>query len=466
MNPSVRVGRPLPAPTLDVQRSELRCGARLLVSPRAGAPVCAVQLHLRGAVAADPAGREGAAYLTGALGPEGTARHTEEELADLLEPYGGTLSGEAGALSGTIAGPHWRALLSTFAAVASEPVYPAAQLARRRQVLLDRLAVEADDPRIQASRRFRRLVYGEHWLGRPERGTPESVARITRRDLCTLHRRTWVGRRATLAVCGDVDPEEVRRSLDRHLARWPAGRAAPEDQQAFPAPGHHVAAFPAERQQVHVYLGHLGIRRNHPDYAAVTVLDHVLGTGPGFSNRIAARLRDAEGLAYTVHASQHDSAGTLPGLFTSYIATAPGKLDRALGGFVEEIERIREQLVEPAELELAQSYLIGSYVLGFERAKSRTSYLLFADRVGLPDSDLETLPRAFAAVTREDLRRVARRCLRPDHLCLAAAGPVTQQSLERSLRRALRGRTPNIGRPHESTGASPARSPRRVRAAR
>ena len=30
-------------------------------------------------------------------------------------------------------------------------------------------------------------------------------------------------------------------------------------------------------------LGHQGIARNHPDYDALTVLDHIFGSGPGFS---------------------------------------------------------------------------------------------------------------------------------------------------------------------------------------
>ena len=43
--------------------------------------------------------------------------------------------------------------------------------------------------------------------------------------------------------------------------------------------------------QVHVYIGHLGITRNNPDFYKLLVMDNVLGTGPGFTDRLSATLR-------------------------------------------------------------------------------------------------------------------------------------------------------------------------------
>ena len=160
-------------------------------------------------------------------------------------------------------------------------------------------------------------------------------------------------------------------------------------------------------------------------------MDHVLGTGPGFTSRIARRLRDEQGLAYTVHAAIHNSAGTLPGMFSAYIGTSPDKVETAIQGFLRELHLIRDELVAPDELELAKSYLTGSFALGFERAVRRTQYLTYAERNGLADGHLEQLVRSFAEVTRADVRDVARRHLDPDRACIAAAGPITRRELAR-----------------------------------
>lgn len=422
---------------LPIERFTLACGARLLVSPRPGAPVTGVQVHLRGGHSLDAPGREGTAFLAGALVDQGTARHDEEELAALLESAGGQVSGDATGLSGSIASSASRRLFELVAEMLVSPSYPSAEVERQRQRLLDRLLVERDEPRVQGERLFKELVYGDHWLARAPYGTLASVPRVRRADIAAHHARHWLARRAIIAVCGDVEPREVRAAFERRLARWKPGEDLPQLEVSPPPRGVRCATFEAQREQVHVFLGHLGIRRNHPDYAALVVMDHVLGTGPGFTNRIAMRLRDELGLAYTVHANIHGSAGIHPGTFTAYIGTSPDKLATALEGFVREIRRIQDEPVGEDELATAAQYVIGSFALAFQRSARRAHYMVSAERFDLPPDHLERFPREIAAVTPEDVQRVARAHLHPDACCVAVAGPVSTARLRSIVEQAL-----------------------------
>lgn len=425
----------VPTIELAIRRYELACGATLLVSPRPGAPVFALHSHVRGGHSLDPRGREGVAYLAGALADQGTKRHGEAELAELLEPAGGSLSGDASGISGQIAGRDWRLLCGLACELLVEPTYPDKQFRRQKERLLERLLVERDDPRAQGELLFRKLVYGEHWLGRNPYGTLESVRRVTRRDVLDFQRAHWVGERTILAVCGDVEPEEVREFFERRLARWKRGTPFEPTEARFPERAVRTGVFRADRQQVHVYLGHLGVARSDPDYVALTVMDHVLGTGPGFTNRISMRLRDELGLAYSVHAAIHASAGILPGTFCAYIGTSPKHLTTAIEGFLAEMRRIREQPVGEEELATAKSYLIGSFALGFQRASRRAGYLISMERHKLPADILERLPREYAAVTADDVLRVARKHLHPDACVVAATGPLEARTLRRAVTR-------------------------------
>jgi len=430
-------------PHVPVERFSLGCGALLLVSPRPGASVCAVQAHLRGGNSLDPRRKEGLAHLAGRLVDQGTREHSEEELAELLEHAGGSLGGGSTGISGQVANERWQLLLESLCECLIGPTYPKDKVERQKQRLIDRLEVERDDPRVQGAQLFRTLVYGKHWLGRNEQGEPASVRAITRADLVRFHGKQWCGKRMVLAFCGDVPAAEVRRFLDKRLARFPVGAELPPPDLEFPPMAPRSAVFAAERAQVHVFLGHLGIRRVHPDYAALTVMDHVLGTGPGFTNRISKRLRDELGLAYSVSAAIHSSAGVLPGTFTAYIGTSPKHLATAIEGFRREIGRIQRELVPAEELELSKSYLTGSFVLGFERAARRVQTLVAAQRNNLPDDHLRQLLEAFAAVTAEDVRRVARAHLFPERSCLAVAGPV-KESVVRGLAGARRRRSSSL----------------------
>ena len=422
---------------LPIERFTLKCGAQLLVSPRPEASVFAVQVHLRGGRALDPAGFEGLAHLTGALATEGTEQHTESELAALLEPTGGSVSGSASGVAGSVAGSQWKLLLACLAEVLTTPTYPQERFERQRARLLARLTVDEDDPRVQVGRVFRRLIYGDTWLGRPDAGTAQSVQAITREHLVEHHRQNWVASRALISVCGNVEPAAVRRELNRLLGDWKPGEPFETLKLEFPERTTRVGAFTADRQQVHVLLGHLGIRRSDPDYPALVVMDHILGTGPGFTNRIARRLRDEQGLAYSVDAQIASSAGRQPGMFQAYIGTSPDNVETAIEGFLAEIQRMRDTLVSPKELRLAQDYLTGSFVLGFERSSRRASYMALAERLGLPEEHLDELPAQFAAVTRKSVREAARRHLNPEGLSLATGGPLEASALEDLAKRHL-----------------------------
>jgi zinc protease len=418
---------------LKFERYTLRCGARLLVSRRPGAPVTALQMHIRGGHSLDDPGREGTAFLAGGLIDQGTTRHSEEQIAEALETRGGSISGESNGMVASIASRHWKLLLELSAELATSPTYPADEFRRQRQRLLDRLLVERDEPRVQGEHLFKRLVYGDHWLGRTPTGSIESVAKIDRKHVVGFHRDNWVGRRALIAVCGDVDAEDVRAVLDRALARWEPGDDLPYPEPELPPLAARADVFRAAREQVHVFLGHLGVRRSDPDYPALVVMDHVLGTGPGFTNRVAMRLRDQLGLAYTVHANIHGTAGIYPGTFLAYIGTSPAKVATAISGFVAEMRRIQDEPVDTAELSIAKDYVVGSFALSFQRAVRRAGYMISAERYQLPSDHLEQAPRQFAAVTPDDVQRVARKHLHPRECCVAAAGPLAADELRRAV---------------------------------
>jgi zinc protease len=433
---SARMNAVFPSIELAIRRYELSCGATLLVSPRAGAPVFALHSHVRGGHSLDPRGKEGLAYLAGALADQGTERHDEEELAELLEPSAGSLSGDASGISGQIAVRDWRLLCELACELVTVPTYPEAQFRRQRERLLERLLVERDEPRSRGELLFRRLVYGEHWLGRNAYGTLESVRRIRKSDVLAFHRAHWVGERTLFAVCGDVDPDDVHALFERRLKRWRRGTPFVPTESRFPGLGVRTGVFRADRQQVHVYLGHLGVARGDPDYVALTVMDHVLGTGPGFTNRISMKLRDELGLAYSVHAAIHASAGILPGTFCAYIGTSPKHVGTAIEGFLGEMRRVRDEPVSAEELATAKSYLIGSFALGFQRASRRAGFLISMERHKLPLDILERLPREYAAVTVDDVQRVARKHLHPEACVVAATGPIDEQALARAVTRA------------------------------
>ncbi|MEZ5974525.1 MAG: hypothetical protein R3E96_06700 [Planctomycetota bacterium] len=91
-------------------RFELPGGAVLLVSRRPKAPVTAVRIHMKGGILTDPVGWEGLSEWVGGLLDQGTANMDEAAIADAIEPYGGSVAGDA-----TGCGARWRGRMAPVA---------------------------------------------------------------------------------------------------------------------------------------------------------------------------------------------------------------------------------------------------------------------------------------------------------------------------------------------------------------
>ncbi len=413
--------------TVDIQLAiedrVLPSGLTLLAvqNPGVATFACGVSLDVR--PQDEPADQGGLAYLMGECLDEGTTERTGLQIAAAIESIGGAL--ECNQRGGSVQCPaeQARAAVAILREVLLQPAFGSRDVLRVRGEVLTELKADEDDPRTVASRRFRAQVYGRHPLGRPQQGTPRSMAKLTPADLRRFHRAWFRPHGGYVAAAG---PDEPGRTLDLLQKAFAGFRGARPDHGPTPSVTLPKQAsqehLPMPREQVHVLLGHAGITRTDPDYYALSVMDHVLGTGPGFTSRCARKLRDEQGLCYSVSAGITASAGEEPGTFTAYIGTSPQHRQKAIDGFRAEIELLRREAPTVDEVRDVQDYLTGSFAFGLERNSSLAAYAIRAKRFGLGFDFVRRYPDLIAAVTPEQVREVAVKHLHPDRMVTVSAG--------------------------------------------
>ena len=398
-------------------------GLRVITERHPGSGVVSLEL----AVDADST-REavpGVAFMTGRLLEEGTDRRSAEQLAEAVEDVGGMLeSGSTGA-SIQIRAEDLAMAVEVLADLVRRPSFPADAFdwARRRTVA--ELRGDRDDPSFRADLLFRGLVYGDHPYGRDARGTPRQVAGLTPEEVRDHHRRHYVPDRATLVAVGDYEPRSLHALIKRHLGDWrPGGLPRP----AVPTPERstrpRLRRVDRPGEQVHLLIGHLGVERRHPDFLPLAVLDHVFGSGPGFTDRLSAVLRDELGLAYSVSGGMTDSADRAAGLFRVYVGTGPSDVDRATRAVLDQIQSLHRGDFSDLEVAQAVHYLRGSWVFDFQTVSQRADRLVDLAYYGLPLDDPLRLPSRLARLTPDDVRRAARHHINPHALVRVAYGPI------------------------------------------
>lgn len=413
-----RGGRPL---ELRVRRTVLANGLRVLAMRREGAPLVAVRAYVEAGMLREA--QPGVAALAGQCLDEGAAGRSGQEIATFVESRGASLStGSLGASLRclTLDAPD---CLDVVRDVLLRPDFAHDVVERKRGELISEFLAENDDPSLIGRERLRAEIYGAHPYGRRDKGSVEALRAISREDLGAHHAAHFVPRNAIVAAVGDLPVEELERLVAERLGAWGDAAPAPVVPPPIPFPetGREVHVE-EDREQLHLYLGHLGIRRSDPDYHALLVADVVLGSGPGFTDRLSKRLRDEKGLAYTVFGRIARGSDVEPGTFTAYIGTAPKLRDAALAGMREEIARFVAEGPTGREVEDARSYLLGSYVFGFETADVSAEHLVHLERLGLGFDYPARFAGAIEAVTVRDVHEAVRRHVFPERLIAVLVG--------------------------------------------
>jgi zinc protease len=115
--------------------------------------------------------------------------------------------------------------------------------------------------------------------------------------------------------------------------------------------------------------------------------------------------------------------GIEPGSFAVYMGTSPEKVPAALEGIREQLERVREEKVSPAELDRARQHLIGSHEIGLQRNGSRAGLLALDALYGLGQENFLHFAERISAVTVEDVQAAAQRVIDFSKSALAVVGP-------------------------------------------
>ena len=408
------------------QRTKLPNGLTLITLENRRLPVVVANAYVADIRLREPADKAGVATLVGGLLEEGASGHTGEEIATLIEDAGGSLSLGSSGGSVKVLTPDTALGLGLLFDSLIRPTFPAEALDRVREQQLSSLDEVETQPRNRAAAAFAKAVYGAHPYGRSVYGDKAIVAKLGVADCQAFHAAAFAPNVTTVVVVGDFATADMVAAVTKLTADWKGVESAKLAPAAPPTPDKPQTVILSDptAAQTHVYLGHLGVKRSDPDYHALVVMDNVLGTGPGFTDRLSASLRDRQGLAYTVTAQIGASAGEQPGTFQGYIGTFPDKYTWVRDGFLKEVNRIRDEPATPAEVEDAKKYLLGSLPFRVTTNDAVAGQLLAAERYGLGFDFLEKYKVAVAAVTVADVQRVAKKHLQPGKLVITAVGPI------------------------------------------
>jgi zinc protease len=386
-------------------------------------PAVSTRLLIRAGGSSDPKGKLGLARLAASLLDQGTTTKSAQELADAIDFIGGAMSTGAGTdlcyLNMIVMKDSFETGLGMLSDMARHPAFAPQEIDRQRQQILSGLRVSLEDPDYVANAVFDRLVYGFHPYGMPQTGTPQTINAIARDDLVAFHKKYFAPNNAILAIVGDVTAEEAFAEAKKVFGDWERHDVPALTFVDPPEPTRRVIVVnKPDAVQTEVRVGHIGVPRKSPDYMALNLAVRILG-GEG-SNRLHQVLRTERGLTYGAQASFDTLkwSGDIEAE-TNTRSEATGEVLRLI---VDEFWRLQRDRVGERELADAKAYLTGSFPLTIETPDQIALQVLNVLVYDLPVEQLQTFRERVNAVTVDDVQRVARVYLKPDHLSVVLVG--------------------------------------------
>ena len=416
----------------EIQKIELSNGLRLLVREDPRLPLVSMAAVFRGGLLAEARGTNGITRLMSKSLLKGTKSRTAEQIADAIEAVGGSIGSDAGNNSFSVAvdvtQPDLHLGIEILADVLLNATMPEKAVAREREVQLAGIKEDEEQLTTVARNILRDALFREHPYALRGKGSAESVASLTRKDLLAFRDRYLVARNGVLSVFGNVRADEVRELFERALKKMKAGELALTDAKpATPLPETvNVEQFMEKAQGV-LMVGYRGADIFSKDRYALELIDEA---SSDLGSRFFVRIREQMGLAYYVGASQMQ--GLVPGLFLFYLGTDPQKIEPVKAALFEEIRNLATNGLTEEELARAKKKLIGQQQIA-NQSNDAFGYMTALDELyGLGFDQYKTLEGAVEAVTLEDVRRVAARYFLDQPHVLAVVRPPEGSSRARA----------------------------------
>ncbi len=429
--PSHLAGRehpPTPLPSKmakfpDYYDETLPNGFRVLVIEHHALPIISLRLLIRTGSFFD-GDIPGLASMTGDLLTKGTATRSAKQIADEIDFVGGQIASgsdwDASYITINILKKHLPVGFTMMEDVVMNPTFAVDEVERIREQRLAMLTQRKDDPAYLADRTFANAVFGNYPYGAPAFGTEISLQAISRNDTESFHKKFYSPHNAILAIVGDIQRDDAVRMARELFEKWEKKDLPPFLPPQF-VPSDKIKIIVVDKPgavQSAIRVGHVGIKRNNPDYIPVYFLNTLFGGY--FQSRINQSLREKHGFTYG--ASSTFDARIHPGAFSVSADVRNEVTGAAIFEIIIEMNRIREEIVSDAELATVKSYLVGSFPLQIETPSQIASRALGIELYGLSRNYYSTFTEKISQVNAEDLQRCAQQYLQPSSAAIVISG--------------------------------------------
>lgn len=399
------------------QEETLPNGLKLIFITETSLPRVSFELMVKTGTASEPQSLPGLHAMATSLLDQGTKTKKALEIADSFAQIGVDFSAMPAPdytfLTASGLSIYATDALKLFSEVVMTPSFDRKELERLRAQRIAEIAKSQDQPHSFADEMFDREVYGSHPYSNPVVGTKDGIRKMKRDDLAKYYEKHFRPGNSMLAVVGAVD-DNIKAEVRKIFGAWPIGAPLGVEKMDPPDSPNKNLKLVSKRdlKQTQIRIGHLGIRRNDPDFMPLRIANLVLGGS--FSSRLNQRVRDDLGLTYSIHSASDPRLDR--GSFEISTFTRNEKAGETIKETLAVLDEFVQRGITENELNSAKALMIGQFPASIETPDRLAATIMVLRRYGIEDDYLRNYNQIVSRVTVKDVNDAIRKHINPEKL--------------------------------------------------
>jgi len=362
----------------------------------------------------------GIASIAGAMVGTATTSRTKDEIDASVDYIGASLRTSASGIYASSLTKHLPVLMELFSDVVLNSEFTQEEFDKSITQNQSSLASAKDSPDAIASNVRNVLTFGKaHSYG--ELMTESSLENISL-EACQNYFNTYFKPSgAYLAIVGDINVEEAKLMLEKHIGSWEASEVPNATYTSSNAPKENKVALVNKAGAVQSVINITYPFDLHPssdDALAVKVLNNILGGGS--AARLFRNLREDK--AYTYGAYSNMDIDELGSSFNASAKVRNEVTDSAIVEFFKEIKLLRNEKVGQEELQGVLNNMSGKFAIALESASTVARFAINVDHLGFADNHYATYLQRLSAITVDDIHAAAQKYLKPNNTHIIVVG--------------------------------------------
>jgi len=399
-------------------------GLKVLYHQNGHTPKVNLILEFKARYYYDPDNKQGLYNFVSKMLLEGTENYTAQQLADIIESRGISLSSYPGGIAMSMLVDDLMFGLQILEEILNKPTFKKQEIEKVRAQILADIKCFWDEPRYFGSQLIKEQLYKGHPYSKNYLGSKNSVQSITQDDLVHFYKKYINPHGAKLAIVGNLGNYDLHDISEQVLGAW---HEVPIESIKFPSLGQRKAQeinYHVNRDQVTLGLARLSIDRRHPDFDKLLIFDQIFGGGVlgSMSSRLF-QLREESGLFYTITGSLLAGSNEQPGMFQIRTLVSLDRLQEAEKAIKKVIDSAADR-VTSEEFAQAKRAIVNSLVDNFVSNSNIAQALLYLDRFSLPIDYFDNRAAKLDNIAIEDMQKAVKKVLRSDDLLTLRVGRV------------------------------------------